>query len=156
MCALLLGLSTVLPPNVASSKFKPTICVAQEDTVIFVESSDQLSQNVQSVYTSYVDRKLPISPKLVAVGTGLENLTGRFYVYYPDFCFELTSCARAIDVLIKTTHLFGLPYSKISKLIWHFVSYSIYDIEHRESYASVNRLHNFLRQTDDFKTVNHD
>lgn len=156
LCALLLGLNTVLPPIVASAKFKPTICVAQEDTVVFVDSCEKIVEKVQSIYASYVDRKLPISPKLVAVGTGPENLTGRYYVSYTDLCYEFTSFARAIDVLVKLTHLFGLPYSKISKLVWHFISNSIYGIEQRESYASVNRLHNFLTQAEGPLTVNHD
>lgn len=154
-CALLLGLSTVLPPIVASSKFKPTICVAQEDTIIFVESYDQVIPKVQAIYTSYVDRKLPITPKLLAVGTGLENLTGPFYVYYPDFCFEFASSARAFDVLIKTTHLFGLPYSKISKLVWHFISCYFYGIQHLETYACESRVRKFLIKTEP-TTVNHD
>ncbi|XP_055543001.1 uncharacterized protein LOC129728579 [Wyeomyia smithii] len=154
LCALLLALNTVLPPIIVSSKFKPKICTAQEDTIIFVSSHEQLIPQLQSVYASYVNRKLPISPKFVAVGVDLETLTGRFFVYHPGFCFELSSAARAIDVLIKTTHLFGLSYPKLSKLVWQFIGCFVYGIDHQESYASVNRLSTFLKQIEN-TSVNH-
>ncbi|XP_055543334.1 uncharacterized protein LOC129728887 [Wyeomyia smithii] len=37
-CAILLALHTVLPPIAAGSRYKPTICEAQEDTVVFAKS----------------------------------------------------------------------------------------------------------------------
>lgn len=144
-CALLLGLNTILPPIPAGSRFKPTICVAQEDTIIFAECLEDAYNKVQNTYQNYADRNLPEVPKLVVLGNDLNDIRGRFLVHFKDFNYELTSAARAIDVIIKTTAVLGLPFSKVSKLLWHFLSSEVYGIPERESYASINKLRNYLR-----------
>ncbi|XP_058453812.1 uncharacterized protein LOC131431884 [Malaya genurostris] len=48
MIALLLVLNTVLPPIHASSRFKPTIYVAQEDTIVFVNKEDEIKSKIDS------------------------------------------------------------------------------------------------------------
>lgn len=143
-CALLLGLNTVLPPIPAGSRFKPTICVAQEDTIIFAKCEDDAHEKVQTLYCDYADRNIPKVPKLVILGSDINTISGRFLVYFQDFHYELPSAARAIDVVIKATAVFGLPFSKVSKLVWHFLSSDVYEIPERESYASINKLRNNL------------
>lgn len=147
LCALLLGLSTVLPPLIVGRRFKPTIYMAQQDTIIFVESVDQIALKIQETYASYAERKIPLVPKLVVVGTGIDNIQGRFFVCFQDVRYELKSLARATDVLIKLTVVFGLPFSKVSKLIWHFIASSAYGIARPESYMTVNRLNTYLQAT---------
>lgn len=129
ICALLRALNTVLPPISAAPRFKPTILAGQYDILILADSRDQAISKVQTIYRSYEERHLPIVPKLVAVGESLEHLQGRFFVIYNDICYELTSASRAVDVVIKMTAVFGLPYSKISKMVWHFISGCVYGIE---------------------------
>lgn len=144
MCSLLLLLSTVLLPIPAGVRFKPTICVAQEDTIIFAEDEEEIASKINDVYAGYTERGLPIVPKLVFLGRGLDNLTGRYFMQYRDLRYEAASAGRAIDVLIKFTAVLGIPYSKVSKLVWHFISGVIYGIPQRESYANINKLHSFL------------
>lgn len=144
-CALLLGLNTVLPPIPVGSRFKPTICVAQEDTIIFAECQVEADNKVQNKYHDYADQNLTEVPKLVILGNDVSNMSGRFLVYFKDFNYELTSAARAIDVILKTTMVLGLPFSKVSKLVWHFLCSEVYGIPERESYASINKLRNYLR-----------
>lgn len=141
---MLLGLHTVLPPIAAGSRYKPTICVAQEDTVIFAETLADAIDKVETIYSSYEERNLPLVPKLIAIGTGVSHIDGPFYVYYKDICYGLSTAARATDVLLKLTSVFGLPFSRISKLMWHFVSSYAYSVHQRESYAAINRLTKFL------------
>ncbi|XP_062535305.1 uncharacterized protein LOC134204514 [Armigeres subalbatus] len=60
ICILLLALNTVLPPIAVASRFKPTILVGQQDTLIFVDSKDQARSKIQDVYRNYEDLNLPI------------------------------------------------------------------------------------------------
>lgn len=144
ICTILRALNTVLPPISAAVRFKPTILAGQEDVLILASSRDQALSNVKTIYSNYAERNFSIVPKLVAVGKSLEDLQGHFFVIYDEVCYELTSASRAVDVLIKMTAVFGLPYSKITKLVWHFISGFVYGIKQRESYACINKLQNYL------------
>ncbi|XP_062557162.1 uncharacterized protein LOC134222025 [Armigeres subalbatus] len=143
-CALLLALHTVLPPIAAGARYKPTVCVAQEDTVVFATSLDEAKGKVENIYSGYEERNLPLVPKLMFIGSGVTQIDGPFYVYYGDICYELDSAARATDVLLKLSSVFGLPFSKLSKLVWQFLSCYVYRVSHRETYAAINRLTRFL------------
>lgn len=147
MCSLLLLLSTVLLPISAGVRFKPTICVAQEDTIIFAKNEEEIISKADDVYAGYTERGLPIVPKLVFLGTGIDDLCGRYFVLYRDLRYEFSSAARATDVLIKFTAVLGIPYSRLSKLVWHFISGVLYGIPQRESYANINKLRSFLLNT---------
>ncbi|XP_058445907.1 uncharacterized protein LOC131427040 [Malaya genurostris] len=144
MIALLLVLNTVLPPIHAGSRFKPTIYVAQEDTIVFVNKEDEIKSKIDSIYAAYAERNQPIVPKLVVLGEDIDTISGRFFVCYEEVCYELPSVSRATDVLIKLTAVFGLPFSKCSRLVWHFISEVAYGIKHPESYANINRIKTFL------------
>ncbi|XP_058836968.1 uncharacterized protein LOC131693274 [Topomyia yanbarensis] len=145
LCALLLGLHTVLSPIAAGLHFKPTIVVAQDDTILFVESVEDIRSKIQAVYASYAERHLPVAPKLVFLGSGYKQVTGRFFVCYDDvILYELPSASRALDVLVKLTAVFDLPYAKLSKLLWHFLSSYVYGIEKRETYANISKLTAYL------------
>lgn len=143
----MLALCTILQPIAVASRLKPTILVGQEDTLIFVDSKEQALAKVQDTYRSYIELNLPIVPKLVAVGENLNQLHGTFMVCYSDICYEVQSASRALDILIKLTAVLGLPFSKISKLVWHFISGYIYGIHQEESYASINKLRIYLEKS---------
>lgn len=134
----------MLPPIAAGSRYKPTICEAQEDTIIFAESLADAQIKIENVYSLYQERNLPLVPKLIAIGTGISQIDGPFYVWHSDICYELNTAARATDALLKLSAVLGLPFSKISKLAWHFISSYAYVIHQRESYAAINRLKKFL------------
>lgn len=140
ICAFLLALNTVLPPISAGYRYKPTISVAQEDTVVFARNEEDAASKIQTIYSAYAERSLPVVPKLVVFGDDLNRMIGRFFVYYGDIQYELPSAARALDVLIKFTAVLGLPYSKQSKLVWYSISDIVYRIPQRELYASCVKL----------------
>lgn len=144
ICAFLLALNTVLPPIAAGYRYKPTVSVAQEDTIVFARSVEDAHSKVQTIYSAYAERSLPVIPKLVVLGDNLNNLLGRFFVYYGDIHYELPSAARATDVIIKFTAVLGLPYSKLSKLVWYSIGDIVYNIDHRERYASCVKFRNYM------------
>lgn len=137
-------MNTVLPPISAAARYKPTIAVAQKDTIIFVENEEDVASKVESVNEQYKEHNLPPAPKLVFIGRGVNHLSGKYMVVYDNLRYELPSAARATDVLIKLSSVLNLPYAKLSKLVWHFLSGVVYGISQRESYASINQLRHFL------------
>lgn len=142
-----MALNTVLPPIAAAARYKPTIIVGQEDTVLFEETDDNIEARLSAVFDGYRERNLPTVPKLVCLGSRCDRLTGRFFVCYPPLRYAVTSARRAIDILIKLTAVFALPHSKISKLVWHFIASAVYNIPLEEQYDRVNKIVQFYRSS---------
>lgn len=130
-------LNNILPPTKISKDFKPTTLVAQEDIILFVSTAEGIRAKVDEVYSMYNDWGLPPTVKLVFVGSGAASLTGQFYVVYKDLVFEAESVARALDILVKTTLVFGLQFSRVTRLVWNFICTHFYEIPGLAKYASV-------------------
>lgn len=130
-------LNNILPPTKISKDFKPTTLVAQEDIILFVSTAEGIRAKVDEVYAMYNDWGLPPTVKLVFVGSGAASLTGQFYVVYKDLVFEAESVARALDILVKTTLVFGLQFSRVTRLVWNFICTHFYEIPGLAKYASV-------------------
>ncbi|XP_055604249.1 uncharacterized protein LOC129752500 [Uranotaenia lowii] len=146
-CAVLIGLNTILLPISTGARFRPSIQVAQEDTIIWAENEFEIGEQVQKVYAAYAESRLPLTPKLVAVGKDYRDVRGPFYVYYHSFYYKFSTALRAIDVLIKLTAVLGLPFSKLSQLVWQFISASIYELPISERYINIVRLSKHLKST---------
>ncbi|XP_058833277.1 uncharacterized protein LOC131691095 [Topomyia yanbarensis] len=102
---LLLLLNSILRPTKVKKDFKPTILFAQEDTIIFVESDSDSRSKVDAVYSVYETWSAPSIVKLVFLAPNTLTLSGRYYVVYKHLIYQVDSVARAIDVLVKMTHL---------------------------------------------------
>ncbi|KXJ62527.1 hypothetical protein RP20_CCG026252 [Aedes albopictus] len=137
VCAVLILLNNILPPTKISKDFKPTTLVAQEDIILFVSTAEGIRAKVDEVYAMYNEWGLPPTVKLVFVGSGAASLTGQFYVVYKDLVFEAESVARALDILVKTTLVFGLQFSRVTRLVWNFICTHFYEIPGLAKYASV-------------------
>lgn len=137
ICAVLILLNNILPPTKISKDFKPTTLLAQEDIILFVNSQEDISAKVDEVYSMYVEWGLPPTVKLVFVGFDAASLSGQFYVVYKDLIFQVESAARALDVLVKTTLVFGLEFSRVTRLVWNFICTHYYEIPGLAKYASV-------------------
>lgn len=105
----------------------------------------EVREKVESLYVAYAEQGFPVVPKLVFLGSGPENFTGSFYVCYKDIQYEFESAARALDVLIKVTAVFGLPFSKLSRLVWQFISDTIYGLVQKESYSAIIKVNRYLQ-----------
>lgn len=127
-------------------KCKPSVTNGQEDTIIFADSDDDANSKLATLYRKYKDLGLPTSPKLIFFGSQTE-LLDIYRVYFEDFFYSVPSARRAIDVYIKTTTVLALKHSKISKLIWMFISRYIYGIKVPEKYTSIIKLEAFLNAT---------
>lgn len=147
MLNVLLILSTVLIPVKASQGFKPTVATAQADTFIRALNVQEAYTAVQKLYEVYDKQKSPACPKLVIIDENTRSAAVRYAVVYKAVVYEFTSAARAVDALIKLHLVLGLPFSKISKLVWIFVEKLMYSTEtDYGGYLSVHRLINYIQQ----------
>ncbi|XP_055605922.1 uncharacterized protein LOC129754079 isoform X2 [Uranotaenia lowii] len=147
LCALLLALNAILPPIAVGRRYKPTIRDAQQDTILFVPTSAQIDLQLESLYETYKDKGLPIVPKLVVVGSVTE-IEGSFIVGYHKKLYHTQSAARALDIVVKLTAVHNLPYAKLSKLVWHFITDYIYQIKQLETYSAIEELKRHLTKTE--------
>lgn len=137
VCAVLILLNNILPPTKVSKDFKPTTLVAQEDIILFVNSQQDIRAKVDEVYSMYSEWGIAPIAKLVFVGSYAASLSGEFYVVYKDLVYQVESASRALDVLVKTTLVFGLEFSRVTRLVWNFICTYFYGVPGLAKYASV-------------------
>lgn len=139
-CVALILLNNILKPTRVNKTFLPTIQVAQEDTILFVDSRESISQRISSVYSTYATMDAPAIPKLIFTGHDSLHLNGEFFVGFHDIVYQLDSVERAVDVVIKITQTFGLEFSKLNRKVWNFLGRYLYKLNHLAEYPSVNEL----------------
>lgn len=144
ICAVFILLNNHLLPTKVTKTFKPTVLSAQEDVIFFASSDAEATQKVSDNNAALCKLGLKPTPKLVFRGKDFKTLTGVFEVHYQNIVYRLESAVRAVDVLIKFSTVFGLEYSRISRLVWNFVCTFIYKLPVPEEYPSINSLKRFL------------
>ncbi|KXJ69394.1 hypothetical protein RP20_CCG027287 [Aedes albopictus] len=144
VCAVLILLNNFLLPTKVTKTFKPTILSAQEDVIFFAATDAEAMQKIHEFNETSCKLGLKPSPKLIFKGENFKSLTGEFEVHYQQIVYRFNSAVRAVDVLIKFSTVFGLEYSKISRLVWNFVSSYMYKIPVPEEYQSIIKLKRYL------------
>lgn len=129
-----------------TKKFKPSILAGQEDVIIFADTDDAVATKIKEFESTYTSLGFQPIPKLVFRGKDFQTLSGIFEVHYEGLVYRLESAARAIDALVKITTVFGLQYSRISRLVWNFICSFIYEIPVAEQYDSINAIERLLAQ----------
>lgn len=143
-CSALLLLNNVLKPTKVTRKFKPSILAAQEEIILFA-ASDQLAAGVFTKFNEdYSKYGFQPVPKLIFIGEGVDSLGGEFQVRFQNFSYRFNSASRAIDVLVKFCAVFGQEHSRISRLVWLFISGFFYNIPVQEQYECINNLKAYL------------
>lgn len=143
---LLLVLNTVLIPVKASKGFKPTVAVAQSDTFLLARSIDLGRIELGKTLEIYDRQKIPVAPKLIAIGETVETVSGVCIVAYKGIEYQLPTITKGIDVLLKLQIVLGLPVSRLSKLVWIFIEKFVYNTDPPEGgYLAVNKLLDYLR-----------
>lgn len=137
-------LNNFLLPTKVTKTFKPTILSAQEDVIFFAATDAEARQKIHEFNETSCKLGLKPSPKLVFKGENFKSLTGEFEVHFQQIVYRFNSAVRAVDVLIKFSTVFGLEYSKISRLVWNFVSSYMYKIPVPEEYQSIIKLKRYL------------
>lgn len=130
----------MLPPSKVKRDFKPTALYGQEDIVVFVDAEEDIQHKVDEINLKYAELGFPPVPRLVFVGSSVATLKGPYYVVYKDLTYSLHSVARAIDVLVKTTLVFGTEFSRITRLVWNFICTYLYEIPGLAKYSLVLKL----------------
>ncbi|XP_065086695.1 uncharacterized protein LOC135708506 [Ochlerotatus camptorhynchus] len=143
-CAVLLLLNNVLKPTKVTRKFKPSILAAQEEIILFAASNDLATGVFTKFNEDYSKYGFQPVPKLIFIGEGIGSLEGEFQVRFQDFSYRFDSASRAIDVLVKFCGVFGLEHSRISRLVWLFISAFFYNVPVQEQYECINSLKAYL------------
>ncbi|XP_062562792.1 uncharacterized protein LOC134226195 [Armigeres subalbatus] len=144
ICAVLILLNNFLLPTKVTKTFKPTILSAQEDVIFFAETDIEATQKINGFNETVCKLGLKPSPKLVFKGADFKSLTGVFEFHYQNIVYRVDSAARAVDILIKFSTVFGLDYSRISRLVWNFVCSYVYNLPVPEEYESIIKLKRYL------------
>lgn len=142
--AVLILLNNVLKPTKVTRTYKPSILSAQEDIIFFAETDNQVVEKITEFNSTYASLGFSTIPKLVFRGKDITSLVGVYEVHYKGIVYKLDTAARAIDVLVKLSTIFGLEYSKICRLVWNFICSYVYDLAVPEQYESINKLKRFL------------
>lgn len=140
VCAVLILLNNILPPIKIAKEFKPTTTVGQEDIILFVSPEEDIRSKVNEVYSTHAEWGLAPTVRLVFVGSGAASLSGEFFIVYKDLIYKVDSATRAVDVMVKTTLVFGLEFSRVTRLVWNFICTYFYEIPGLAKYASVLKL----------------
>lgn len=141
--AILLALHTVLIPVKVGSGFKPTIATAQADTVLFCENLDE----ARNTYNNLTAEETINSPRFAVLAKDFSTPCTGCLVLYKNLEYRLPTVTRGVDVFIKCLHVLGLPVSKISKLVWIFVSQHFYGIRSSNTYVNIVKLQQYLGKT---------
>lgn len=142
--AILLLLNNFLRPTKVTKNFKPSILSAQEDIILFADTDEQALEKIDELNSTYTQFGFSPIARLLFRGQNIRSLTGVFEVYYKGVTYKLDTAARAIDVLVKLNTIFGLEYSRISRLVWNFICIFVYELPVQEQYESINKLRRYL------------
>lgn len=124
--------------------FKPSILSAQEDIILFAVTDEQALERLELANSSYAKYGFSSVARLLFRGESVKSLSGVYEVHYNGISYTLDSAARAIDVLVKLHTVFGLEFSRISKLVWNFICSYLYEMPVPEQYESINKLKRYL------------
>lgn len=142
--AILLLLNNFLRPTKVTKTFKPSILSAQEDIILFADTDEQAAEKLAEVNSTYSQYGFSPIARLLFRGQDIHSLTGVFEVHYKGISYKLDTAARAIDVLVKLNTIFGLEYSRITRLVWNFICTFLYELPVQEQYESINKLRRYM------------
>ncbi|EDS32738.1 conserved hypothetical protein [Culex quinquefasciatus] len=99
-CVALILLNNILKPTRVNKTFLPTIQVAQEDTILFVDSRESISQRISSVYSTYATMDAPAIPKLIFTGHDSLHLNARANQRQLSRSFRAPSSVDRVDTRV--------------------------------------------------------
>ncbi|XP_062550319.1 uncharacterized protein LOC134215089 [Armigeres subalbatus] len=144
ICCVLLLLNNHLRPTKVTRTFKPSVLFAQEEIISFAETDEQVYEKVKALNAINSRYGIPSIARIVVRGKDLTLLAGIFEVHYNETIYKLDSAAKAIDVLVKLNSVLGLPFSRISGLVWNFICSFVYDLQIPEQYESIIKIKRYL------------
>ncbi|XP_055524504.1 uncharacterized protein LOC129718104 [Wyeomyia smithii] len=139
-CCFLILLNCCVKPSKITKTMRPAILTAQEDVLMFAGSLDSARESIKTLFEAYAVQNITPHPKIVAIGVDYTSTKREFYVLYEDIVYKLDSAARAVDVLIKMSNIFKLPFSKITKLVWYTIEEVMYDTRAPAQYKQIEEI----------------
>ncbi|GAB0095137.1 hypothetical protein DMENIID0001_104890 [Sergentomyia squamirostris] len=136
-CIAALLLHAVMHPPVLPGRIKLSITEAQRDLVLMIDDIMNLDNER--------DKWDPAEPKVVAVGTTIEDLH-EFYVDFDGILYQLPTFVKCLDTVIKLCFIFNINYPIRSKYVWTFFQQYFFKIDSDDCHPKIINLINRINK----------
>lgn len=106
----------ILKPKRGGNRKLPTIIDAQKDHIVHCCTANDLGPTIERVNA----KRESYQPTIIVVGASDTELE-QFYVVKDGIFWKLCSFLKCIDVVSKSTVIFGLKFCPTNELFWAFV-----------------------------------
>lgn len=87
---------------------------------------------------SIVERESAVAPYISIIGDIL--YPAAIFVDVENITYKFESLAKAIDICMKTYHLFSMRYSPAARIMWQFINKQFYGLKDDETIPAVHML----------------
>lgn len=114
-------LPVVLKPKRVGKRKLPTILDAQQDHLVHLHTANDIGP----VVARLKKERDELQPTIIVVGATDTELV-QFYVCKGNILWKTVSFIRCIDIVAKSTIVFGLKFSPVNELVWAFLRTHFY------------------------------
>lgn len=114
-------LPVILKPKRVGKRRLPTILDAQRDHIVHLYTANDIGPVIERLKSERDD----LQPTIIVVGA-TETELEQFYVCKDTIFWKTCSFIRCIDLVAKSTTVFGLKFSPVNELVWAFLRVYFY------------------------------
>ncbi|XP_017475753.1 PREDICTED: uncharacterized protein LOC108366005 [Rhagoletis zephyria] len=153
-CIITLLMHSILKPPLVSInktpgskrlKWKPSICDAQNVTVLLCECVNDYQRKYDEMKCKAMERGISLQPQILVIGKELSRLES-YYIVFDNILYKVPTFVRALDILFKLFHVLNFEYPIEAKYLFDFIEKYFFKFE-----CSVNPnillLINYLEST---------
>ncbi|XP_067629384.1 uncharacterized protein [Eurosta solidaginis] len=113
-------ISTGNTPNSKRFKWKPSICDAQNVTVLHCEYINDYQRRYDELKGKAMEKCTTLQPLILVIGEELKSLES-YYIVSDGVLYKVPTFVRALDILFKLFHVFNLKYPIEAKFLYDFM-----------------------------------
>ncbi|XP_067613875.1 uncharacterized protein [Eurosta solidaginis] len=113
-------ISTGNTPNSKRFKWKPSICDAQNVTVLHCEYINDYQRRYDELKSKAMEKCTTLQPLILVIGEELKSLES-YYIVFDGVLYKVPTFVRALDLLFKLFHVFNLKYPIEAKFLYDFM-----------------------------------
>lgn len=114
-------LPVILKPKRVGKRRLPTILDAQRDHIVHLYTANEIGPAIERLKSERDE----LQPTIIVVGATDTELE-QFYVCKDNIFWKTCSFIRCIDLVAKSTIVFGLKFSPVNELVWAFLRTHFY------------------------------
>ncbi|XP_067617320.1 uncharacterized protein [Eurosta solidaginis] len=113
-------ISTGNTPNSKRFKWKPSICDAQNVTVLHCEYINDYQRRYDELKSKAMEKCTTLQPLILVIGEELKSLES-YYIVFDGVLYKVPTFVRALAILFKLFHVFNLKYPIEAKFLYDFM-----------------------------------